>query len=132
MCIRDRIYSWWQQRSNAVMTTSFTNSGLASDTTINVSGNSNTNAAVELVVPSATYASLQVFTNGVLAGTSVYRTNGPTIKLLVGTSVTNAVVSYTLPPAIQNNFFQATQGSPLVVPAPGVLSNGTTNATRCV
>ena len=124
-----KIYSWWLQRSNAVMTTSFTNSGGASVTTINISGNSNTNASVELVAPSMTYASLQVFTNGVLAGASVYRTNGQTIKLKVGTSVTNAVVSYTLPPAIQNNFYQDTQGNPLAVSAPGVLSNGTTSAT---
>ena len=124
-----KIYSWWLQRSNVVMTTSFTTNGVQSITTISLSGNSNTNAAVELVAPSAAYVSLQVSTNGVLAGTSVYRTSGQTIKLLVGTTVTNAVVNYILPPSIQNNFFQVTQGSPLTVPAPGILSNGTASAT---
>src|SRR5208282_49101 len=53
------IYNWWLQRSNAQVTTSFSTSGGQSITTISISGNSNTNAAVELVVPGTIYASLQ-------------------------------------------------------------------------
>jgi len=127
-----RIYSWWLQRSNAQVTASFSTNGVQSIATLAISGNSNTNAAVELVVPSIPYASLQVTTNGVPAGTSVYRTNGTTIKLLVGTSVSSAVVSYILSPTIQNNFYQMQQGNSLLVGAPGVLTNGTTGATAAL
>ena len=122
------IYAWWLQRSNAQVTANYTNISGLSVTTFSITGEGSTNAAVELVAPGA-YASLQVSTNGVLAGANIYRTNGLTIKLLVGTSVTNAVVSYILPPAVQNNFYLASQGSFLVVAAPGVLSNGTVSAT---
>ena len=123
------IYNWWVQRSNALVTVSFSTSGGRSSATLNISGNSNTNAAVELEVPGTNYASLQITTNGATAGANVYRTNGLVIKLLVGTTVTNAVVSYILPPAIQNNFYQTQPGVPITVGAPGVLSNGTVTAT---
>jgi len=126
------IYNWWLERSNAQMSASFSASGGQSITTIALSGNSDTNAAIELVAPGTNYATLQVLTNGVAAGTSVYRTNGLTIKILVGTSVTNAVVRYILPPTVQNNFYQTPQGTPLVVPAPGVLTNGSTTATAAL
>ena len=123
------IYNWWSRRSNALVTTSFSVIGGRSFTTLAISGNTVTNAAVELVAPSTAYVSLQVSTNGILAGTNVYRTNGLTIKLLVGTSVTNAVVSYILPPTVQDNFYQMAPGGSLAVSAPGVLSNGTVSAT---
>jgi hypothetical protein len=123
------IYAWWLQRSNAQVAASFSTNGVQSIATLAISGNSHTNAAVELVVPGSRYASLQITTNGVLAGTNVYRTNGPTIKLRVGDSVSNVVVSYILPPVIQDNFYQLAQGGSLAVPAPGVLTNGTAGAT---
>ena len=120
------IYSWWLQRSNAQVTATFTNIGNQSVTTLSIHGESNTNAAVELLAPSASFSSLQVTTNGVLAGASAYRTNGQVIKVLVGTTVTNAVVSYAIPPAAQDDSFIAQQATPLAVPAPGVLTNDTT------
>src|SRR5207249_9960006 len=46
----------------------------------------------------------QVLTNGILAGTNSYRTNGPVIKLLVGTSVTSAEIRYSLAPSVQGDF----------------------------
>ncbi|HMD54827.1 MAG TPA: hypothetical protein VKJ65_09785, partial [Phycisphaerae bacterium] len=75
------IYSWWLQRSNAQVTVNYTNVGNQSVTTLSITGESNTNAAVEILAPSAFFSALQVSTNGVLAGGSVYRTNGPEIKL---------------------------------------------------
>jgi len=123
-----RIYNWWLQRSNAQVTASFSTNGVQSITTLAISGNSNTNAAVELVLPGA-YTALHISTNGVAAGTNVFRTNGMVIKLQVGTSVSTAVVKYNLLPPVQNNFYQMQQGSTLVVSAPGVLTNGTTGAT---
>ncbi|MGA2685013.1 MAG: MBG domain-containing protein, partial [Verrucomicrobiota bacterium] len=71
------------------------------------------------------YSALQVSTNGTPAGTNIYRTNGQVIKVLVGTSVSNAVISYLLPPVVNDGFYQMTQGDTLAVPAPGVLMNGT-------
>ena len=127
-----KIYNWWLQRSNAQVTASFSTNGNQSVTTISVSGNSNTNAAVELLAPSDAYVALQISTNGILAGANVYRTNGQTIKLLVGTSVTNVIVSYILPPAVKNNFYQTPQGNPLVVAAPGVLTNSPAGATAAL
>ena len=119
------IYAWWLQRSNAQVTASFSSSGGTSTTTISISGNSNTNAAVELLMPSSIYSALQVFTNGIEAGTNTYRTNGLTIKFQVGTWVSNLMVSYLLPPVVNDGFYQMTQGDTLAVPAPGVLRNGT-------
>ena len=119
------IYAWWLQRSNAQVTASFSASGGTSTATLSISGNSNTNAAVELLMPSSTYSVLQVFTNGIEAGTNTYRTNGLTIKFQVGTWVSNLTVSYLSPPVVNDNFYQMTQGNTLAVPAPGVLTNGT-------
>jgi len=119
------IYAWWLQRSNAQVTASFSASGGTSTATLSISGNSNPNAAVELSMPGPNYSALQVFTNGIAAGANTYRTNGLTIKFLVGTWVTNLVVSYLLPPVAYDNFYQMTQGGTLTVPAPGVLTNST-------
>ena len=119
------IYAWWLQRSNAQVTASFSDSGGMSTATLSISGNSNTNAAVELLMPSSIYSALQVFTNGIEAGTNTYRTNGLTVKFQVGTWVSNLVVNYVLPPVVNDDFYQMTQGDTLTVPAPGVLTNGT-------
>src|SRR5208282_2551125 len=119
------IYAWWLQQSNAQVTANFTNSSGPCVTTLSITGESNTNAAVEIFAPSATYSALQVFTNGTLAGTNVYRTNGQVIKVLVGTSVSNTVIGYLIPPSAQDDVFTGQQGTALVVSAPGVLANDT-------
>ena len=117
------IYAWWLQQSNAQVTASYTNISGQCVTTLSVTGEGSTNAAVELLVPSPLYSALQVSTNGAVAGTNAYRTNGQTIKVLVGTSVSNVVISYLDPPSAQDDVFTVQQGSSLVVPAPGVLTN---------
>src|SRR5579862_1011782 len=123
------IYNWWLQRSNTHITsTTFTTNGTQSQVAINISGASNTNTAVEILAPGVSYKVGSVLTNGVQAGSSIYWTNGQVIKLLVGTSVTNAVINYTLLPAIQGGFYAAQSGSTLSVSAPGVLTNATPGA----
>jgi hypothetical protein len=117
------IYSWWLQRSNAQVTASYTNVGSQSITTLSINGESNTNAAIEIFAPSASYSNLQVSTNGVAAGANIYRTNGQVIKVLVGTSVSNAVISYVLLPTAQSDSYTAQAGTPFTVSAPGVLTN---------
>ena len=119
------VYNWWVQRSNAQVSVTSTNngSGLAT-TTFSISGATNTGTAVELLLPgTAVVSGLQVTTNGVLAGGSSFRTTGQMLKILVGKSVTNAVVSYTLGPAAVSDEYIATSGVQLSVAAPGVLAN---------
>jgi hypothetical protein len=119
------IYAWWLQRSNAVINVTSTNNGAGvGTTTVSISGASNPNTAVELRLPGMAVASgLQVTTNGVLAGGASYRTNGQVVKILVGTTVTNAVVSYTLGPGAVASYYSTTAGTQLSVAAPGVLAN---------
>ncbi|MGO8925800.1 MAG: Ig-like domain-containing protein, partial [Limisphaerales bacterium] len=119
------IYTWWLQQSNAQVTVNYTNSSGRSVTTLSITGEGNTNAAVEILAPSTSYSALQVFANGTLAGTNVYRTNGQVIKVLVGTTVSNAVISYLIPPSAHDDVFTVQQGSSLGVSAPGVLTNDT-------
>ncbi|MDB6110516.1 MAG: hypothetical protein JWR69_2266, partial [Pedosphaera sp.] len=89
------IYQWWLQRSNAQIAVSYTTNLNQSIANVSITGAANTNTTVEILVPATNpFCSLQVFTNGVLAGASVYRTNGQLIKIRVGISVSNAVVSY--------------------------------------
>jgi hypothetical protein len=119
------IYTWWLQQSNAQVSATYTNINGQCVTSLSIAGEGNTNAAVEILAPSASYSALQVSTNGTPAGTNIFRTNGQVIKVLVGTSVSNAVISYLLPPVVNDSFYQMTQGDTLAVPAPGVLMNGT-------
>jgi hypothetical protein len=89
------VYQWWLSRSNAQITVNSTTNGYQTSTTFSIKGATDPNLAVELLIPgSNSMCSIQVITNGALAGTSAYRTNGQLVKLRVGTTVTNAVISY--------------------------------------
>jgi hypothetical protein len=124
----EAVYNWWLQRSNVQITASFSTNGYQSITTVSISGAGSTNAAVELLAPSASFSTPQISTNGVPAGASIYRTNGQVIKIMVGASVTNAVISYTLLPNVQNDFYTAQAGTTLTVSTPGVLTNSAVGA----
>ena len=93
------VYQWWLQRSNAQISVSYTPNGSQWSLTTTIKGATHTNTAVEVLLPGASYSSLQVLTNGVVAGGNAYRTltnplNGQqVIKLWVGKSVTNAVIN---------------------------------------
>jgi hypothetical protein len=89
------VYQWWLSRSNAQLTVTSTTNGYQTSTTFAISGATDPNTSVELLIPgSNSMCSIQVITNGALAGSNAYRTNGQLIKLRVGTTVTNAVISY--------------------------------------
>ena len=89
------VYQWWLARSNAQINVSYTTNGSQSVATYSVTGASDPNTSVELLIPSTTsFCSLQVVTNGVLAGTNNYRVNGQLVKVRVGASVTNVQISY--------------------------------------
>jgi len=117
------IYTWWLARSNAQFSATYATNGSQSIVTFSISGARDARAAVELLVPRPSVSSLTVKTNGVAAGTNIFRTNGPVIKVQVGTTVTNAQLKYFLNPGIQNNFYTMAEGTTLSVAAPGVLTN---------
>ena len=117
------IYNWWVERSNVTVIPTFTTSGNQSSITLNISGSVDTNTGVEVYLPATSYYNLQVFTNGVAAAGSSWRTNGQSLKINVGIMVTNARVLYSLAPTAQNDFYVGTAGSTLTAPAPGVLTN---------
>jgi hypothetical protein len=117
------LYSWWLQRSNAQVTATSTSVGDNATLTLHVSGASDPQTAVELVIPGGAYSGLQVRTNGTLASTDFYRANGQVVKVLVGTSVTNVQVSYLLHPIAQNDGYSLVSGNVLTVPPAGILGN---------
>ncbi len=122
------IYSWWVQRSNAQITASFTTNGNQSIITLSISGAADPQTAVEILVPGSSVSGLQVLTNGVAVSGGGYRTNGSVVKLLVGTSVTNAQISYILNPSAQNDNYTVETGQTLAVPTSGILGNDATGA----
>ena len=102
------IYNWWNKRINVTITPTYTTNGTQSCITLAISGSVDTNTAVEVYLPIASYYNLQVFTNGTAAAGTVWRTNGQSLKINVGTSVTNARVLYSLPPTARNDFYVGT------------------------
>jgi hypothetical protein len=122
------IYNWWLTRTNVQITPTFTNSGGLYSTTISVTGATDPQTAVEVVLPnqaSSGLGNLSVLFNGQPASTNNYRINGQVMKMLVGTSISTINISYTVGPAAQDDFYAVTQNTALVVPAPGVLANDT-------
>jgi hypothetical protein len=90
-----KIYNWWQQRSNVQMTVTVTTNGAQINATCAIRNSFNTNTTIELLTPATSqFCNLEVYTNGVLAGTNLYRIAGAVIKLRVGTTVTNAQFRY--------------------------------------
>ncbi len=90
------LYQWWLARSNAQISVNFTTNGAQMVTTFAIKGSVNANTSVEMLIPATTsYCSLQVFTNGSPCSTNKYRiVNNQLVKVLVGTSVSNVVISY--------------------------------------
>ncbi|HXD01618.1 MAG TPA: hypothetical protein VN048_19940, partial [Verrucomicrobiae bacterium] len=120
------IYNWWLARSNAQISVSFSTNGNQSVAAFTVSHATDPNTAVDLYIPATTsFCGLQVFTNGVIAGTNGYRVNGQLVKVLVGTTVSNVLVSY-YPLGSPVNIFSQNFDS---VTAPALPSGWTTSAS---
>ncbi|HWQ90291.1 MAG TPA: Ig-like domain-containing protein, partial [Clostridia bacterium] len=118
------LYQWALHRSNAVVTASFSTNGLQSTATLDFSGGTDPATAVELHFPGSGHiTALQVLTNGSLAGPDAYRLNNRMLKLRVGTTVTNSVISYILTPRALNDSFVTLSGRTLNLAAPGILTN---------
>jgi hypothetical protein len=119
----DILYNWWLKRSTVQVTPAGAINGNQVTTSMAIAGASDTNTAVEFFAPSTNYTGLQVLTNGVSAGMARYRIVGQTIRVLVGTAVTNAQVILTIKPVAQNDAYYFKSGTTLTVAAPGVLAN---------
>jgi len=118
------VYQWWLARSNAQISTSYATNGNQSLANFFISGSTHTNISVEAIVPGFGSAyGVQVFTNNVLAGSNVYRTNNQGFKIRVGTSVTNVQLRYVLGAKAQDDGYTMRVGTNLTVLAPGVLAN---------
>jgi hypothetical protein len=127
------IYDWWLLRSKVSIAPDFTTSGSTSILTASVSGATDGDTAVEIVLPEAngqTISSLSVFLNGTPANTSDYRTTNYGLKVRVGASVSSVQVQYavqgtnSLPVAV-NDSYSTTVNTALNLAAPGVLANDT-------
>src|SRR6266850_4531053 len=119
------VYNWWNVRKGAQIVPTYSTTTNQTTITLSISGATDPQTAVEVLSPLSSYSGLQVFTNGVLATGTTYRTNGQLVKLAVGNSVTNAQVKYLLSPIAQDDQFAAISGVTLNVPASGVLANDT-------
>jgi len=123
-----KIYNWWLQRSNVQITVTHSTTGLVSLANFKIANATDTNTTIELVTPATTlFCDLKVYTNGVLAGTNIYRTTTQNIKVRVGNTVTNALLTYypfaPSAPIYSENFDAVT--APAI---PGVWSTAATGA----
>src|SRR5207249_8934759 len=96
------VYNWWNVRKGAQIVPTYTTTTNQTTVTLAISGATDPQTAVEVLIPEPSYSGLQVFTNGVLASGTSYRTNGQLVKLSVGNTVTNAQVKYLLSPIAQD------------------------------
>jgi hypothetical protein len=125
------VYQWWLQRSNAQVSVSYATNASQSILTAAIKGATHTNTAIEVLLPGTNFGAIVVFTNGAIAGGNAYRTsinplNGQeVVKLWVGKSVTNAVVSFG-PVVLSGLLFTENFDG---VTAPGLPSGWTTSAT---
>jgi hypothetical protein len=118
------VYGWWRERSPVQVVPTYTIANNRLTATATITGASDPNTAIELVIPNwATVASgLQVKLNGATADPSSYRVYHQGIKVNVGTSVSTVEVSFPFVPAAQGDSYQVTVSN-LTVSAPGVLGN---------
>jgi len=130
------IYNWWLQRSNVQISVTHTaTNGNLSETTFGIAGAANPSTTIELQLPAAGQLhNLQILTNGVIAPPSAWRTNDHRLKVLVGNSVTNVLVRYSLIPLAQDDYYWVMKNGTLRVLPPGTLLNdeagfGGTNLT---
>ena len=120
------VYQWWLQRSNAQTSVTYATNGNQLMLTVSISRATHTNTTVEVFIPGTnSFCGLAILANGSAASTNSYRVNGQVIKLRVGTTVTNAVISYyPLGPLVQV-FSENFDG----VTAPALPSGWTTSAS---
>jgi len=91
------VYDWWALRSNVVVTPTFNSVGSRVTTVAQVSGATDPDTAIELVIPhwdTGAVRELEVLLDGVAADLADYRTTDYGLKIKVGTTVSNVEVRY--------------------------------------
>jgi hypothetical protein len=94
-----QVYDWWTKRAGVSVTPGFEISGTSARATATVSGATDPDTAIELVLPNWSaggVADLLIFLDGVAADPSLFRTTSYGVKVKVGTSVTLVDVRYTM------------------------------------
>ena len=91
------LYDWWVKRDPVLVTPSYTKSGETAIASAIVSGSTDPQTAIELVLPnwsSGVVGNLEVLLNGTPANPSEYRTTNYGVKVRVGTAVTDVEVRF--------------------------------------
>lgn len=124
------IYDWWLLRSKVSVTPDFTRSGNTSIMTASVSGATDADTAIEILLPnesSGTIGNMQVFIDGTPANPEDYRTTNYGTKVRIGASVSTVQVQYSVSatPVAVNDTYNTKVNTTLNQAVPGVLSNDT-------
>ena len=119
------IYDWWLQRANVQVSVAHTaTNGNLSRMTFDIAGATDPATAIELQLPAVGQLhNLQVLTNGGLATAESWRTNDYQLKILVGNTVTNVAVQYSLNPQARDDYYWVMKDRTLSVASPGALLN---------
>ena len=92
------VYDWWSLRSNVIVTPSYSASGNTIVASASITGATDPQTSVELVIPShanSIVTDIQVFINGAPADPADYRTTSSGLKVRVGASGSAVEVRYT-------------------------------------
>ncbi|MBZ5554812.1 MAG: tandem-95 repeat protein, partial [Acidobacteriia bacterium] len=121
------VLGWWTKRSPVQVTPSCLITDHHLVATASITGATDADTAIELVIPNWTVVSsdVEVKLNGVVADPGSYRTYHQGIKVQVGTTVSSVEVSYPLTLVAKNDAYSVMQGGTLEVAAPAVLGNDT-------
>ena len=121
------INDWWRVRSSVVVTPTLYTTAGAYVVTGTVSGATDPNTAIEMVLPQAYRSNVTVFLDGKVAASSEYRTTANGMKIKVGSTVKKVRVQsgQNQPPVAVNDTYSVNQNTALNTAAPGVLANDT-------
>ena len=92
------VYDWWSLRSKVIVTPSYSASGNTSVASASITGATDPQTSVELVIPShanSIVTGIQVLINGAPADPADYRTTSSGVKVRVGASGSAVEVRYT-------------------------------------
>jgi Bacterial Ig domain/3-keto-disaccharide hydrolase len=121
------IFDWWTKRKPVQVTPTFTVSGSRLLATTAITGATDSDTAVELIIPNWQVASggIQVKLDGAFADPTSYRIYNQGIKIKVGAGVSSVEVSYPLTggPVAQDDSYSMFVDTTLNVAVPGLLSN---------
>jgi len=121
------VNDWWRLRSNVVVTPMVSAIGSSYIVTAAISGATDPETAVEVVLPPVYIGNVTVFLDGTQASSSDFQTTTNGVKVRVGSSVAKVRVQNVpnQPPLAANDLYSTKSNTALNQAAPGVLSNDT-------